>query len=111
MPHKFDATQFAVKFWLGAAALTSAIAIFLSIVLTVHAKSQHVDWWALYGTSRLMAITLPWAASVGNYRRTKAIAAGSSGQEGGLIAIPYSNAFMLSQACTALVMVLVATAK
>jgi hypothetical protein len=111
MTNNFEPSHFGVKFWLASAALTSMLAIVLSVTLTVHAKSQHVDWWALYGASRLFAILMTWSAFATNYRRTKTVATNLAASEDVLLTIQYNHAFLLSLICTAIIMIIIATVK
>ena len=106
MTNNWAPSQFGVKFWLGSAALLSLVDLCLTVIMTIHGRSQHADWWILTGLSRLLAVLLPWSASLANYRRIRAVAIEAHASGEGLLAIQFSSAMTLLVMCAAVSMLL-----
>jgi hypothetical protein len=107
MKNNFDSSRFGVKFWLGAAALLSVLALLHITIVTVQAISKHADFWVLSGFSGLLAVTIAWVACLGSYRRIRTSAVRSGASEDLLLDIQYWSAMTLAMMCAAINLLLV----
>lgn len=106
MPNNFGPSRFGVKFWLASAAVLSTLVIADATIITVQAKSRHVDFWILGGINRFLAVALTWSTWFGGRRQIRGSAVRSGASQELLLSIDYWSSMTLSMVCVALAMVL-----